>query len=90
VADLAGVEHNLDDPEYAEIFAQNARLAGMVDLDEYSMSDLRAKIAGSIGIDPERLEKAILPMERVYAVETQHNPLQPHQQIDDVMQNWQL
>ncbi|MDD4488454.1 MAG: alanine--tRNA ligase [Methanothrix soehngenii] len=68
VADLAGVEHNLDDPEYAEIFAQNARLAGMVDLDEYSMSDLRAKIAGSIGIDPERLEKAILPMERVYAV----------------------
>ena len=68
VADLAGVEHNLDDPEYAEIFAQNARLAGMVDLDEYSMSDLRAKIAGSIGIDPGRLEKAILPMERVYAV----------------------
>ncbi|HNQ51823.1 alanine--tRNA ligase, partial [Methanothrix soehngenii] len=63
-----GVEHNLDDPEYAEIFAQNARLAGMVDLDEYSMSDLRAKIAGSIGIDPGRLEKAILPMERVYAV----------------------
>ena len=37
VADLAGVEHNLMDPEYAEIFAQNARLAGMVDLDEYSM-----------------------------------------------------
>ena len=68
MADLAGVEHNLDDPEYAEIFAQNARLAGMVDLDEYSMSDLRAKIAGSIGIDPERLEKAILPMERIYAV----------------------
>ncbi len=68
VADLAGVEHNLDDPEYAEIFAQNARLAGMVDRDEYSRSDLRAKIAGSIGIDPGRLEKAILPMERVYAV----------------------
>lgn len=68
VADLAGVEHNLDDPEYAQIFAQNARLAGMVDLDEYSMKDLRAKIAGSIGIDPERLEKVIAPMERVYAV----------------------
>ena len=68
VADLAGVEHNLADPEYAEIFAQNARLAGMVDLDEHSMSDLRAKIAATIGIDPQRLEKAILPMERVYAV----------------------
>ena len=68
VADLAGVEHNLHDPEYAEIFAQNARLAGMVDLDEYSMSDLRKKIAGSIGISAEKLEKTIEPMERVYAV----------------------
>jgi alanyl-tRNA synthetase len=68
VADLAGVEHNLSDPEYAEIFAQNARLAGMVDLDEYSMKDLRAKIAGSIGISPEKLEKTIEPMERIYAV----------------------
>lgn len=68
VADLAGVEHNLRDPEYAEIFAQNARLAGMVDLDEYSMLDLRAKIAGSIGISPEKLEKTIEPMERIYAV----------------------
>ena len=68
VADLAGVEHNLHDPEYAEIFAQNARLAGMVDLDEYSMKDLRAKIAGSIGITPEKLEKTIEPMERIYAV----------------------
>jgi alanyl-tRNA synthetase len=68
VADLAGVEHNLNDPEYSKIFAQNARLAGMVDLDEYSMKDLRAKIAGSIGISPEKLEKTIEPMERVYAV----------------------
>ena len=68
VADLAGVEHNLRDPEYAEIFAQNARLAGMVDLDVYSMKDLRAKIAGSIGISPEKLEKTIEPMERIYAV----------------------
>jgi alanyl-tRNA synthetase len=68
VADLAGVEHNLKDPEYAEIFAQNARLAGMVDLDEYSMLDLRKKIAGSIGISPEKLESTIEPMERVYAV----------------------
>ena len=68
VADLAGVEHNLQDPEYAEIFAQNARLSGMVDLHEYSMSDLRKKIAGSIGISAEKLEKTIEPMERIYAV----------------------
>ncbi|NTV27466.1 MAG: alanine--tRNA ligase, partial [Methanothrix sp.] len=68
VADQAGVEHNLQDPEYAQIFAQNAKLAGMVDLDEYSMKDLRAKIATSIGISPEKLEKTIEPMERIYAV----------------------
>ena len=65
---MAGVKHNLSDPEYAEIFAQNARLAGMVDLDEYSMKDLRARIAGSIGVSPEKLEKTIEPMERIYAV----------------------
>lgn len=68
VADLAGVEHNLKDPEYAEIFAQNARLAGMVDLEASSMRDLRARIASSIGISPEKLEKTIAPMERIYAV----------------------
>ncbi len=68
VADLANVEHNLQDPDYAEIFAQNAKLAGMVDLDEFSMKDLRARIASSIGISPEKLETTIEPMERVYAV----------------------
>jgi alanyl-tRNA synthetase len=68
VADLAGVEHNLSDPEYAEIFAQNARLAGMVDLDISSMKEIREKIARNIGILPEKLERIIAPMERVYAV----------------------
>jgi alanyl-tRNA synthetase len=68
VADLAGVEHNLNDSEYAGIFAQNARLAGMVDLETASMYTLRAKIAASIGISPEKLETTIAPMERIYAV----------------------
>lgn len=68
VADLAGVEHNLKDPEYAEIFAQNARLAGMVDLDISSMKEIREKIARNIGIPPQKLESIIAPMERVYAV----------------------
>lgn len=68
VAGLAGVEHDLSDPEYAQVFAQNARLAGMVDLEAASMKELRARIAASIGISPDRLEAAISPMERVYAV----------------------
>lgn len=68
VSEMAGVEHNLDDPEYAGIFAQNARLAGMVDLESSSMHDLRARIAASIGTTPEKLERTIEPMERIYAV----------------------
>jgi len=68
LADLAGVEHDLTDPEYAEIFAQNARLAGMVDLEESSMKELRERIARMLRISPERLEAAIAPMERIYAV----------------------
>jgi alanyl-tRNA synthetase len=68
VAGLAGAEHDLTDPEYAQIFAQNARLAGMVDLEAASMKELRERIAASIGVAPQRLEAAISPMERVYAV----------------------
>jgi alanyl-tRNA synthetase len=68
VADLSGIEHNLNDHEYARIFAENAKLAGMVDLDISSMKEIREKIAKNIGIAPEKLEKVISPMERVYAV----------------------
>ncbi|HWQ20678.1 MAG TPA: alanine--tRNA ligase, partial [Methanotrichaceae archaeon] len=68
VSEMAGVEHNVDDPEYAEIFAQNAKLAGSIDLDASSLRDMRARIAKNIGISPEKLEKTIAPMERVYAV----------------------
>jgi len=68
VADLSDVEHDLSNSEYAEIFAQNARLAGMVDVDAYSMKELRTMIAARLGISYEKLEEAIAPMERVYAV----------------------
>ncbi|MCJ7446049.1 MAG: alanine--tRNA ligase [Methanotrichaceae archaeon] len=68
VADMAGVEHDLEDFEYAEIFAQNARLAGMVDLEKASLHELRGKIASSIGISQDKLEKTVVPMERIYAI----------------------
>ncbi len=68
LSELAGIEHNLDDPEYAEIFARNARLAGMIDLSEASMRDLRERIAVSIGTSPERLERIMAPVERIYAI----------------------
>ncbi|ABK14447.1 alanine--tRNA ligase [Methanothrix thermoacetophila] len=68
LSDLAGVEHDLHDPEYAEIFARNARLAGMIDLGEASLRDLRKRIAESINTTPERLERIMAPMERIYAI----------------------
>lgn len=68
LCDLAGVEHDLQDPEYADIFARNARLAGMIDLGEASLRDLRKRIAESINTTPERLEQVMAPMERIYAI----------------------
>ncbi|HOK58893.1 MAG TPA: alanine--tRNA ligase [Methanothrix sp.] len=68
LSDLVGVEHDLQDPEYAEIFARNARLAGMIDLGEASLRDLRKRIAESINTTPERLERIMAPMERIYAI----------------------
>ena len=68
VSRLAGLSHIVTDPDCAEIMARNARLAGMVDLEAASLRDLRATIASSIGISPERLEETIAPVERIYAV----------------------
>ncbi|MEM0498646.1 MAG: alanine--tRNA ligase [Methanothrix sp.] len=68
LSEMAGVEHDLHDPEYAEIFARNARLAGMIDLGEASLRDLRKRIAESINTTPDRLESIMAPMERIYAI----------------------
>ncbi|MCX8207017.1 MAG: alanine--tRNA ligase [Methanothrix sp.] len=68
LSEMAGVEHDLQDPEYAEIFARNARLAGMIDLGEASLRDLRKRIAESIKTTPDRLERIMAPMERIYAI----------------------
>ncbi|NYT02373.1 MAG: alanine--tRNA ligase [Methanosarcinales archaeon] len=68
VSEMAGVSHILSDPSCAEILAQNARLAGMVDLEESSLRDLRGRIASRLGISAEKLDQTIAPVERVYAV----------------------
>jgi len=68
VSEMAGVAHILSDPSCADILAQNARLAGMVDLEESSLRELRGKIASRLGISAEKLDQTIAPVERVYAV----------------------
>ena len=65
---LTGIQDLRSDEECTTILAQNARLAGMVDLEDASLRDLRGRIASNIGISPERLEEIIAPLERIYAI----------------------
>ncbi|MDF1557808.1 MAG: alanine--tRNA ligase [ANME-2 cluster archaeon] len=67
--EMAGVEHKLDDPEYANILAQNAKLAGLMDITgQANLIELRKKVAGEIGIPVEKLQAIMDPVERVYAI----------------------
>ncbi len=71
--DLAGIEHSIEDPEYANIFSQNARFAGMMDISgQANLLQLRKKVAESIGTTVEKLQKIMVPVETVYAI-TDHS-----------------
>jgi alanyl-tRNA synthetase len=66
--DVAGLEHSLEDPHYSEILAQNARLAGLVDLEASNLIALRKRVAKAIGIGVEELLGIVEPVEAVYAI----------------------
>ncbi|MCK5661761.1 MAG: alanine--tRNA ligase, partial [Methanosarcinales archaeon] len=67
--EIAGIDHSLDDPEYAQILSQNARFAGLMDVSGSSnLMALRKQVAESIGIDVDRLQKIIEPVEAVYQI----------------------
>ncbi|MGC9515186.1 alanine--tRNA ligase [Methanocrinis sp.] len=68
ISELAGLDSSVSDEERARILAANARLAGMVDLEDASLRELRARIASDIGISAEELDEIITPIERIYAV----------------------
>jgi len=66
---LAGIEHELDNSEYANILAQNARLAGFMDVSEKAnLLELRKKVASSIGMTVDKLSAIMEPVEKVYAI----------------------
>jgi len=70
---LAGIEHSIENPEYANIFSQNARFAGLMDVHgEANLLQLRKKVADSIGTTVEKLQKLMVPVETVYAI-TDHS-----------------
>ncbi|MEE3324263.1 MAG: alanine--tRNA ligase [Methanosphaera sp.] len=63
LTDLSGVE--LD----TEILSENARIAGMMDLEDISdLKLLRKKVAEKLSLDPEVLKEATAPMEAIYIV----------------------
>ena len=66
---LAGIEHELDNSEYSNILAQNARLAGLMDVSEKAnLLELRKKVASNIGMTVEKLSAIMEPVEKVYAI----------------------
>ncbi len=67
--DLAGVDHELDNSEYANILSQNARLAGLMDVSEKAnLFELRKQVASSIGTTVDKLSAIMEPVENVYAI----------------------
>lgn len=67
--DLAGIEHSIENPEYSEMFSQNARLAGVMDISgQANLLQLRKKVADSIGTTVEKLQKLMVPVETVYSI----------------------
>jgi len=66
---LAGIEHELNDPEYANILAQNARLAGLMDVSEKAnLMALRKQVASNIGMTVDKLATIMEPVEKVYSI----------------------
>jgi len=68
VMSAAGLTHMLDNKEYTKILALNAKFAGLMDISGTNLFNLRKKVAAAIDISPEKLDKMITPVEKVYAI----------------------
>jgi alanyl-tRNA synthetase len=68
VMSAAGLSHMLDNKEFTKILALNAKFAGLMDISGTNLFQLRKKVAAAIDISPEKLDKMITPIEKVYAI----------------------
>jgi len=68
VMSSAGLNHMLDNKEYTKILALNAKYAGLMDISGTNLFNLRKKVAAAIDVSPEKLDKMMVPIEKVYAV----------------------
>jgi len=68
VMSAAGLNHMLDNKDFAKILALNAKFAGLMDISGTNLFNLRKKVAAAIEISPDKLDKMITPVEKVYAI----------------------
>ena len=68
VMESAGLAHLLDDKEYTKILSLNAKFAGLMDISGTNLYQLRKKVAATIDVPIEKLDRMITPIEKVYAV----------------------
>jgi len=68
VMGLAELDHMLGNKDFAKILALNAKYAGLMDISGTNLFNLRKKVAAAIDISPDKLDKMITPVEKVYAI----------------------
>jgi len=68
VMNSAGLEHLLDNKEFAKILALNAKFAGLMNISGTNLYALRKKVAAAIDVPIEKLDRMITPIEKVYAI----------------------
>ncbi len=69
VMEAAGMEHLLNDSEYTKILSLNAKYAGLLgDISGANLFQLRNKVASAINVPPDKLDRMISPIEKVYAI----------------------
>jgi alanyl-tRNA synthetase len=68
VMGAAGLSHMLDNKEYTKLLSLNAKYAGLMDISGTNLFNLRKKVAAAIDVSPEKLDRMITPIEKVYAI----------------------
>jgi alanyl-tRNA synthetase len=68
VMGAAGLSHMLDNKEFTKLLALNAKYAGLMDISGTNLFNLRKKVAAAIDVSPEKLDRMITPVEKVYAI----------------------
>lgn len=64
----AHLEDLLDNPEFTKIMGLSARFAGVMDISGTNLYNLRRKVAEAIDVPVDRLERIVVPIEKIYSI----------------------